>query len=120
MKFIAHAHDFCPANKFASYTPEWVCVYCTEWVCVYCVYCTYSHLWFHTPTEEKDFLPFNTSVTLNGTYSVGHSECVALNITAVEDNIVEDTETFLIVSGSSSGPELVFFIIDNDCKYQVN
>ena len=54
-------------------------------------------------------------VLFNGSYSVGDSECVTMNISALSDNLVEGTESFA-VDLDKLNTTVTIFIIDNDCK----
>ena len=55
-------------------------------------------------------------VVFNGSYSVGDSECVLMNVSALSDNLVEGTEAFT-VTVHRLDTSVTIFIIDNDCKY---
>ena len=56
-------------------------------------------------------------VVFDGSYSVGDSKCVTVNVSALSDNLVEGTEAFT-VTVHMLDTSVTIFIIDNDCKYR--
>ena len=65
--------------------------------------------------DEIDYTLFNQTITFAGNYSLGDSECAVVNITTIDDNIVEGTEVISVFI--TPGPIVAsIFIIDNDCK----
>ena len=57
-----------------------------------------------------------TTLTFDGLYSTGDTECITMNLAAVEDSLVEHIEDFSLNIHPRIA-EVVFYIIDNDCKY---
>ena len=71
------------------------------------------------PVDELDYvLNYNYVVLFNGSYSVGDSECMTMNVSALSDNLVEGTESFA-VDLDKLKTTITIFIIDSDCKYNV-
>ena len=68
--------------------------------------------------DGKDFVTtyHPSTVTFNGSYSVGDSECVMVNVHALEDSLVDGTERFTVLIQPEINCNPVVFIIDNDCK----
>ena len=70
----------------------------------------YSHA-----ADGVDHTFSNQTITFAGNYSLGDSECAVVNVTTIDDNIVEGTEVILVFI--TPGPIVAsIFIIDNDCK----
>ena len=65
--------------------------------------------------EELDYIFYNNTVTFNGSYLVGDSECVTVNVSVADDNLVEGTKVFNVLVRPLS-TLISIFIIDNDCK----
>ena len=69
--------------------------------------------------EMLDYVFYNDTLTFDGSYSVGESECTTVRVFAPDDNLVESTEVFnaIVFPGASSLTSVSIFIIDNDCKW---
>ena len=61
---------------------------------------------------------YNQTITFNGSYLVGDTECVIAATYALDDNKVEGTESFSVqVDLSRDFTEILhIFIIDKDCE----
>ena len=69
------------------------------------------------PVDDLDYvLNYNYVVLFNGSYSVGDSECMTMNVSALSDNLVEGTESFAFHLYKLK-TTVNIFIIDKDCKY---
>ena len=78
-------------------------------------YCPYQI--YIIPVAELDYvLNYNHMVLFNGSYSVGDSECVTMNVSALSDKLVEGTESFAF-DLDKLNTTVTIFIIDSDCKY---
>jgi hypothetical protein len=74
-------------------------------------------LFFLLCVDETDYILYNQSITFNGSYSEGDSECVMVYVRAVEDSLVEGTEVIpvAVIPYFSEDPTPVsIFIVDND------
>ena len=68
------------------------------------------------PVAELDYvLNYNHMVLFNGSYSVGDSECVTVNVSVLSDKLVEGTESFAF-DLDKLNTTVTIFIIDSDCK----
>ena len=69
--------------------------------------------------EVLDYVFYNDTITFDGRYSVGESECTTVRVFAPDDNLVESTEVFnaTVFPRASSLTSVSIFIIDNDCKW---
>ena len=66
-------------------------------------------------TDGADYKFPNQTITFSGNYSLGDSECAVVNVTTIDDDIVEGTEVISVFI--TPGPIVAsIFIIDNDCK----
>ena len=66
-------------------------------------------------TANLDYVFGNNTVTFNGSYSVGDSECVVVTVSAPRDNLVEGTEYF-IANIYTLDIQVFIFIVDRDCE----
>ena len=64
-------------------------------------------------SDRKEYVASNVTITFNGSYSVGDSECELVNVSALDDNLVGGFS--LMLQPAISLP-LVTFITDNNCK----
>ena len=62
---------------------------------------------------------YNDTVLINGSYSIGDSECTTVRVSVPDDNLVESTEVFhaIVIPGANSQSYVSIFIIDNDCEW---
>ena len=69
--------------------------------------------------ETLDYVFYNDTVLINGSYSIGDSECTTVIVSAPDDNLVESTEVFhaVVLTGATSHSYASIFIIDNDCEW---
>ena len=66
-----------------------------------------------------DYTFHNQTIRFSGNYTAGDYECADVNVTAIDDSMVEGTEVISIFI--SPGPLLAtIFIIDNDCEFSLN
>ena len=65
-----------------------------------------------------DYIFNNETITFNGSYSVGDSECVVVTLSALSDDKVEGTEDISMYFQPEVNAVSVF-IIDNDCKFSL-
>ena len=70
----------------------------------------------HFIPDGEDYIASNVTITFNGSYSVGDSECELVNVSALDDNLVEGIETFHFFLRPEISFPLVTFIIDSNCK----
>ena len=68
-------------------------------------------------------MPFDGDITFSGNYTYEDTVCSAkVQVSAPEDNLVEQTEMFSVQFDVTSGniimddSDISFFIIDNDCE----
>ena len=66
--------------------------------------------------DEIDYTLFNQTITFVGNYSLGDSECAVMNVTTIDDNIVEGTEVISVFITPGLTATISIFIIDNDCR----
>ena len=70
---------------------------------------------FSYTADGVDHMFSNQTITFAGNYSLGDSECAVVNVTTIDDNLVEGSEVITVFI--TPGPIVVsIFIIDNDCK----
>ena len=69
-------------------------------------------------SDITDYMFYNQTITFNGSYLVGDTQCAIAATYALDDNKVEGTESFSVqVDLSRDFTEIVhIFIIDNDCE----
>ncbi|CAI8019852.1 SCO-spondin [Geodia barretti] len=64
--------------------------------------------------DEIDYTLFNQTITFVGNYSLGDSECAVVDVTTIDDNIVEGTEVISVFITPGPTATISIFIIDND------
>ena len=68
----------------------------------------------YVSTGDLEYFFHNNTIIFNGNYSVGESECVAMDVSVPDDNVVKGIKE---IETEISGICISIFIIDNDCKH---
>lgn len=83
---------------------------------------TFLFSFYFLIAEEIDYLFDSDYIIFNGSYSVGDSECVMIDIVANTDNVVEGMEVIKANVNEKQEDDrrlssISIFIIDNDCMF---
>lgn len=75
-----------------------------------------AFVFFHFRTDTMDYVPFSFERTFVPSMT---NETICVNVTIVDDDVLEDTESFLVTVTSSdsaylAGRPATVFIMDND------